>query len=160
MLFTAGRLEYRSGGPSARLAASKSATAPEPEPNCRSIWLFSKRNENHPLLELFDRPDALLSCSRRNQSTNAPQALTLFNSEFSHSIAQALAENLLQTTPEASTLVLNATWQCFARPPTQAEQLLGEKFLAEHAKYTRDRKESLTDYCLALINSNAFCFID
>ena len=160
MLFTAGRLEYRSGGPSVRLAVSKSATTPDPEPNCRSIWLFAKRNENHPLLELFDRPDALLSCSRRNQSTNAPQALTLFNSAFSHSIAQALAENLLQTTPEASTLVLNATWQCFARPPTQAEQLLGEKFLAEHAKYTRDRKESLTDYCLALINSNAFCFID
>lgn len=158
MLFTAARLEYRSGGPSARLAPSKTAAAPEP--NCRSIWLFAKRNDTHPLLELFDRPDALLSCSRRNQSTNAPQALTLFNSEFSHSTAQALAEHLLQSTSEPAVLVSNANWQCLSRPPSPTEQELGEKFLSEHTKFTTSLQETLTDYCLALINSNAFCFVD
>ena len=164
LLFSSGKLELRSNGPSTRVApvsaSSKPGTKPEPDANCRSIWIFAKRNEPHPLLELFDRPDALLSCSRRNQSTTAPQALTLFNSEFSHTIAQALASRLLQSSNDPIALVTAANWQCFSRSPTPTEQSLGEKFLSEHAKFTADLQESLTDYCLALINSNAFCFVD
>ena len=51
-------------------------------------------------------------------------------------------------------------WQCFARPPTLPELELGKKFFSEHARYTTDPTETLTDYCLALVNSNAFCFVD
>ena len=173
MLFVAGRLDFRGPGPSTRLPlpselekASTTKTKPKEKPiapanpDCRSIWIFTKRNEHQPMFDLFDRPDGLLSCSRRNETTTAPQALTLFNSEFSHSIAQSLAENLLQQNTKPAELVQAATWQCFSRPATPMEQQLGEKFLTDHQKFTTNPAETLTDYCLALINSNAFCFVD
>ena len=36
-----------------------------------------------PFMEVFDSPDRLLSCARREQSTHAPQALELLNGDFS-----------------------------------------------------------------------------
>ncbi len=171
MLQVAGRLEFRGGGPSTRLPlpsdlaksnTNKSKTKDQPPltPNCRSVWIFTKRNEHQPLFDLFDRPDGLLSCSRRNETTTAPQALTLFNSEFSHGIARDLAARLLQTTADPTELVPAAPWQCFSRAPTAMEETLGLKFLNEHGRLTSDPTETLADYCLALLNSNAFCFVD
>ncbi len=49
----------------------------------RSIYLFARRNMRYPMFDVFDRPDANASCARRHESTTAPQALTLLNSEFS-----------------------------------------------------------------------------
>jgi hypothetical protein len=57
----------------------------------RSIYLFQKRNLRLPFLEVFDSPDRLLSCARREESTHAPQALELMNGDFSNAMAQALA---------------------------------------------------------------------
>ena len=43
------------------------------------------------MFEAFDAPDGVLSCSRRNESTTAPQSLALLNSRFMMEQAQALA---------------------------------------------------------------------
>ena len=160
LLMVAGRLEYREGGTSERLPEPTRGKAAVAEPDCRSIWLFARRNERHPLLDLYDRPDALLSCSRRNISTNAPQALTLFNSEFSREIATALATLLMKTDPTLTALIRNAYLRCFARLPTSVEQVLGEHFLSQHPAFTTSEQDTVADYCLALINSNAFCYVD
>ena len=34
------------------------------------------------MFEAFDAPDGMLTCSRRNESTTAPQSLALLNSRF------------------------------------------------------------------------------
>jgi len=39
--------------------------------------LFSKRSIRYPMFELFDQPDMVSYCARRNQSTIATQALLL-----------------------------------------------------------------------------------
>lgn len=175
MLFVSGRLEFDHQGPSRRAplppaqtqaeqkASAKSKTKTtivESEPDCRTIWLFTKRNQLHPMLDLFDRPDGLLSCSRRNESTTAPQSLYLFNSDFSHGVAKSLATELLEQTDNPKDIVNLAVWRCFSRQPSQAEITLGEKFFATHEKLTNDFKVSVADFCLALFNSNAFCYID
>lgn len=172
MLFTAGLLNPRAGGPSVRLPLppevssnllrkQMDVTPDTTEHDRRSIYTFSRRNLRHPLFDLFDRPDALMSCSRRTESTTAPQALLLFNSEFSQRAAGHLAERILEhadTAPEA--LVAEATRLCFARKPTAKEAALGVVFLQKQAALAPTLRDALTDYCLALMNSNAFVWID
>ena len=45
-------------------------------------------------MEVFDAPDALVSCPRRESSTHAPQALELLNGTFANQQADALATRL------------------------------------------------------------------
>ena len=172
MLFTAGLLNRRAGGPSVRLPLPPEVssnllkkhmevTPDTTEHDRRSIYTFARRNLRYPLFELFDKPDALMACSRRNESTTAPQALLLFNSEFSQRAAGHLAERILErtdTTPEA--LVAEATRLCFARKPTAKEAALGAAFLQKQTALAPTLRDALADYCLALLNSNAFLWID
>ena len=48
----------------------------------RSVYLLQRRTFQHPMFEAFDAPDGILSCSRRNESTTAPQSLAMLNSRF------------------------------------------------------------------------------
>ena len=40
----------------------------------RSIYMLHRRTFQNPMFEAFDAPDGVLSCSRRNESTTAPQS--------------------------------------------------------------------------------------
>ncbi|MFZ4764581.1 MAG: DUF1553 domain-containing protein, partial [Roseimicrobium sp.] len=172
MLFTAGLLNPKAGGVSVRLPLppevsanllkkQQEMTADVAEHDRRSIYTFSRRNLRYPLFDLFDRPDALMSCSRRSESTTAPQALLLFNSEFSQRAAQGLAQRVLEGTDTApGTLVAEAMRLCFGRAPTGREAALGVAFLQRQTALAPTLRDALTDYCLALLNSNAFVWVD
>lgn len=172
MLLTTGLLNPKAGGPSVRLPLpaevsnnllkkQAQTTDDVTEHTRRSIYTFSRRNLRYPLFDLFDRPDALMSCGRRNESTTAPQALLLFNSDFSQHAAASLADRLLtegDTAPES--LATAAVWQCLSRAPTADELKLGAAFLQKQTALTPALKDALADYCLALLNSNAFVWVD
>ena len=170
MLFISGRLNLTTGGPGFHLPlpgdppiskTKRAATVIDPtQTDRRSIFMFAKRNERFPMFDLFDRPEAILSCSRRSETTTAPQALHLFNSAFSLSIAEYLAAEGLEQSRDTSQLVTSAIWRCYSRPPTPAELELGKAFLKRHRASTATDLEDIADYCLALINANAFCFVD
>ena len=68
----------------------------------RSVYLFTRRNLRYPLFELFDRPAGTASCSRRMESTSAPQSLILLNSDFSVDRAVALAKRLAKRDESAA----------------------------------------------------------
>jgi hypothetical protein len=52
------------------------AVTPNPEEHTRrSVYLIERRTFQHPMFAAFDAPDGVLSCSRRNESTTAPQSL-------------------------------------------------------------------------------------
>ena len=53
----------------------------------RTMYMIYKRNLRLPFMEVFDAPDTLLSCARREQSTHAPQALELLNGQTSNDLA-------------------------------------------------------------------------
>ena len=171
MLAVSGQIHLKAGGPSVRLPLppevsgtllkkQQGATTDPLELNRRSIYTFARRNLRHPLFELFDRPDALMSCGRRNESTTAPQALMLFNSEFSLGIAKAIAAKVKEGGTDAASVVTNATWRCYSRAPSAKELELGKAFLERQTGLTSTFEEAVTDYCLALINASAFCYID
>ena len=171
MLAVAGQINLKPGGPSVRLPLppevsgtllkkQQGATTDPLELNRRSIYTFARRNLRHPLFELFDRPDALMSCGRRNESTTAPQALMLFNSEFSLGIAKAVAAQVKASGSDAASVVTNAVWRCYSRAPTAKEFELGKTFIERQTALTSTLEEAITDYCLALINASAFCYVD
>ena len=172
MLAVSGQLNLKTGGPSVRLPMPKEirdtllrdqykVTPDANEHTRRSIYTFARRNVRHPLFDLFDRPDAQISCARRNESTTAPQALALLNSEFAHDTAAKLAKSLTQTHgSDISALMTAATRLCLSRIPTEIEITTGSTFMEQQTKLTGSLNAALADYCLALLNSNEFLFVD
>ena len=63
----------------ARRRTSDTPTRDRTEHDRRTIYMIYKRNLILPFMQVFDSPDTLLSCARREQSTHAPQALELLN---------------------------------------------------------------------------------
>jgi len=121
----------------------------------RSVYLFSRRNLRYPLFELFDRPDGTVSCSRRKESTTAPQSLILLNSEFSLAHATALAKRLAN--PDESAAIRELYSRLFQRQPTERELRLAKQFLTDQEQ---GDIEPFTQLTLALINLNEFLFVD
>jgi hypothetical protein len=172
MLAVSGQLNLKTGGPGVKLPLPKEIsstllkkqaepTADVTEHTRRSIYTFARRNLRNPLFELFDRPDAQMSCARRNESTTAPQALMLLNSEFAHDIAAKLAATLSEKHgSDAATLITDATLRCLSRQPTKQEIETGRKFLQQQTARAPSFQEALADYCLALLNSNEFVYVD
>ena len=66
------------------------ATRDKTEYDRRTLYMIYKRNLRLPFVEVFDAPDTLLSCARREQSTHAPQALELLNGQTSNELAACL----------------------------------------------------------------------
>lgn len=67
---------------------------PSPTPqqrNRRTIYAFRYRTLADPMLEVFNRPGSELSCEMRDQTTIAPQVFALFNGQFVHDRALAIA---------------------------------------------------------------------
>src|SRR4029077_16233541 len=141
MLAVAGNLNPESGGPSLMVPIEKELVnalykpsqwqvAPEPaQHHRRSVYLIAKRNLRLPFLEVFDAPDELVSCPRRESSTHAPQALELLNGIFSTGEAKVLATRLAAESGRSSRRqVVLAYWLAAGRVPTQRELQLALDF--------------------------------
>lgn len=175
MLFTSGHLNPKSGGPSVRLPLPAEVsnnllkkqrddvTKDVTEYARRSVYTFSRRNLRYPLFDLFDRPDALISCARRGESTTAPQALLMFNSDLSQETAGELAKKVMSASGDDSApemLVKVTSRVLLSRDPTKEELVVGAAFLQKHTAHTETLHQALADYCLAVLNSNAFVWVD
>jgi hypothetical protein len=118
----------------------------------RSIYLFVRRNLRYPLFEAFDRPDTNQSCPRRNETTIAPQALELLNSEFSLRCATELAALLEQECGADREARINRCYlRTLGRLPTSDERMRAMAF---------DHEAPLVDLCLAMFNLNEFVYVD
>ena len=193
MLTTANRLHNGRGGPGVRpplpaevtatLLANQWKVSPvEEDHRRRSIYLFVRRNLRFPLFEAFDRPDANVSCPRRNRSTIAPQALILLNSEFSLDMARHLAGELLRQEPINTDRMIDVAYRrVLGRGATVAEIRVGTEFLDQQSQALKAsgraaselalppesppsidpyRVVATVDYCLALFNLNEFVYVE
>ena len=124
------------------------------EHNRRSIYIFARRNLRFPMFEAFDRPAANESCSRRNVSTTAPQALHLLNSEFSLRIAELIAGRIHKRASDVEKQITEAFQLMLSRSPTASELADSQRFLAD------TEGDALTYLCLSLLNCNEFVFVD
>ena len=62
----------------------------------RGIYTYFWRSAPHPGLIVFDGPDSMMTCTRRNRSNTPLQALTLLNDQAHVEFAQALAQRVLK----------------------------------------------------------------
>jgi uncharacterized protein DUF1553 len=117
----------------------------------RSIYIFHKRNMRLPFLEVFDSPDALLSCARRESSTHAPQGLELLNGSLTQQASAALAERLVREEGNSpARQVYRAFRLAYGRPPSDFERTASLKFLSA---------SPLREFALALFASNDFLYV-
>jgi hypothetical protein len=164
VLLSAGALNTKMGGPSVAVPLSQEERSgmrdysqwpvhPDTvEHDRRSVYLQVKRSFRLPMFEAFDQPDAVASCSRRDSSTVAPQALTLMNSEFMTNQAQRLAERLRKENGnETRRWIQEGTRIVFGRVPSETEIERTEAFLA---------KNDLAALCLLWFNTNEYLYVD
>ena len=126
---------------------------PDPaEHNRRSIYLQAKRSLTVPMLQIFDAPDTARSCSRRETSTVAPQALAMMNSRFAVQKAGSFAARVRKEAGEDPVLQVKTGWiAALGRPPAPDELDTAVDFL---------NRNSLSLLCLMLFNTNEFVYVD
>jgi hypothetical protein len=118
----------------------------------RSIYLMNKRNLRHPFLEVFDQPDAQVSCPRRESSTHAPQALELLNGRLTNTEAEHFAARLeKEAGPDLRKQVDLAYRIVTGRPPNLKQTQAAIGFLK-----TGSRRE----FALAMFNLNGFLYVN
>jgi hypothetical protein len=164
LLAASGELNRQPGGPGFRpplpdelvrtLLKSQWPVTPEVEQHRRrSVYLFARRNLRYPIFEAFDKPDGNLSCSRRNVSTIAPQALLLLNADDSVVAARRLAERIESRVGTDRHAAIELAYRYILnRKPTDADLRDAEQFLTSDS--------GLADLCLALFNVNEFVYLD
>jgi hypothetical protein len=103
-------------------------------------------------MEVFDQPDLLISCARRQASTHAPQALEMLNGETAMDLAKAFAERLRQVAGDDTRQQIEQAFMLAAgRRPTRDEARLASEFL---------REQPLEEFALAVFNLNAFLYVE
>lgn len=132
----------------------------------RSIYMFHKRVVPYPLLQAFDKPDAQQSCSRRDTTTVAPQALALLNDPFARRVSLAFADRLQADSNDPAVWIREGYWLALGRPPRESELALSLSFLElqtreRSARGANDAQRSaLADLCQAWFSLNEFLFVD
>lgn len=127
----------------------------------RSIYLFQKRTFRVPMLEVFDAPESMLTCARRDSSTTAPQSLSLFNGAFTLERAREMAAKLQSEHPTGDTELVRAAWKgVLSREPDAREVSRALDFLNTQARNTGARIPAVTELVRALFNLNEFLYVD
>ena len=136
--------------------------------NRRTIYAFVKRTLTLPLLETFDFCDTTQSSEKRSSTNVAPQALTLFNSEFVNHQAEQLAFRLEGEFKSDSGLQIEMVFRlCLARPPVESEKAAMLLFLQKEAKALQPdaakvpssaEHRALVQACRVMLNLNEFLY--
>ena len=176
MLAAAGRLDTRLYGPPVRPKLPPGfgsrytwkASSSQAARSRRSIYIHAKRNLPYPLMRVFDQPDMHESCACRPQTTVAPQALVLLNSELVLDFARGVLKRVQDTTwSKDIPSRVRQSWQLvLGRAPDNRELAEAITFLDEQAARSAsdndvDRaNDALLDLCHVLINTNEFLYVD
>ncbi len=128
-----------------------------PEIRRRSVYLFHKRVVPYPLLQAFDKPDAQQTCSRRDHTTVAPQALALLNDPFVRTASSEFADRLMKQHPDDLKSQVRLAYQlALSREPEEDELSAAEAFVVEQS----NSRKALIDFCQTLFALNEFLYVD
>jgi hypothetical protein len=103
------------------------------------------------MFEVFDLPDQNITCSRRNVSTVATQALTLMNDEFVLRQAQLFASRIEEAAPHDPEAQVRTAYEiALSREPNAEEERVALSFL---------KHQKLVDFTHVLLNLNEFVYM-
>jgi hypothetical protein len=124
--------------------------SPEPDASRRSIYTFIKRGLVVPMFETLDLADTVSSCPKRQITTVAPQALTLFNGDFVNAQATHFAARLRREAGPDTKARVHLAWKlALCREPNASELSTMEAFL---------QVEPLEQLCRVILNLNEFVY--
>jgi hypothetical protein len=164
ILAVAGTLNHKQGGPSVMVPIDQglvhqlykpSQWAPAKDPTeytRRSIYLIAKRNLRLPFMEVFDAPDAQVSCPRRESSTHAPQALELLNGAFTNEQAEALAKRLEAEAPGNVRKQIDLGYRLVTSRPARPQEIQAALIFL--------KTQPMREFALALLNLNSFLYVN
>jgi mono/diheme cytochrome c family protein len=175
ILYAAGKLDLRVGGPSVYPTLSKEVlaglsmpnsrsewpTSPADQENRRSIYVHIKRALQVPILGQHDQADTDSSCPVRYTTTVPTQALGMLNGAFTNESSAAFAERLRRETPDLEAQVRRAIRLTTGRLPGEDEVRKDVAFvrkLKDEANLSDAR--ALQQYCLLALNTNEFVYLD
>ncbi|MFT5030297.1 MAG: hypothetical protein ACI9VS_002752, partial [Candidatus Binatia bacterium] len=123
----------------------------------RTIYGTINRRDLNKMLRLHDFPDPTAHAPTRAQTTTPLQQLFTLNGPFIQSLADALAETLIQQADGATKERVDLAYlKLFQRQPTEREQTLAAQFLKDRES---DQK-AWSQYAQALLGGNEFLFVD
>jgi hypothetical protein len=173
MLAASGELDERPGGPyvpTQQTGSGEIAVDPAtPGAARRSVYLQQRRTQVASLLEIFDAPSIVTTCTRRQPSTVPLQSLSLLNSDFITARAKALDARLGRECDHCSqddNRIDRAFLLVAGRFPTPAERNAAGRFLREQpARYpdldaAAAGRRSWADFCQMLLASDAFLYVE
>jgi hypothetical protein len=178
ILSTSGQLNPEAGGPPffpALPAAVREEikrvgrwelTKEEPSTWRRSIYSYWKRARKHPMFEVFDQPDTMVSCAQRTTTTVPTQALTLLNNEFSLLQSQHFAARVRAAAGDSAESQVKTAYEiALSRDPKPAEMADNLAFLKERQAHHAAKPAgaanllALTDLCNVILNLNEFIYV-
>ena len=134
------------------------AYQPSPTPSerhRRSIYAFRYRTLPDPMQEVFNRPGSDTSCERRDETTVTPQVFALFNGQFAHDRALALADRIARDTTEPAGQAAIAFQRIYGREPAADEIELAvahiEQMRGHHAAHEPVRVDPPTSVERAMV---------
>ena len=172
ILAVGGRLNPQMGGPSVYPKVSdevlstgsthKWGNSPEDQRLRRSIYVFQRRSLALPIVEVFDGADMNNTCPRRATTTIAPQALAMFNGEFTQTESRFFAERVLRGAGDDRDRQIDLAYRiALCRPPTARQRMLATAFLTRQtALHGGLEKAALAELCHVLLNTNEFLYLD
>jgi hypothetical protein len=124
----------------------------EEDASRRTVYVFLKRSMIVPMLDVLDLCDTARSAARRQNTSVATQALTLFNGEFVNRQAGYLAQRLRREAGDDAVKQIDLAWRlALARPPKPSETSEMLDFL---------KREPLEQMCRVIFNLNEFVYAD
>lgn len=151
VLSVSGQLNREIGGRSSELNGSHRR---------RTLYGYVSRHRLNDLLRLFDFPDPNITAGERTVTTVPLQQLFVLNSDFMVSQAKALAARLRTEAPSDDRKIILAFELLFARRPGDEELQTAVEFLTTITTESGDSLSPLEQYCLALLGTNEFAYVD
>ena len=97
--------------------------------------------------------------AERGQSIVAPQALFFLNDPFLSEVAKALANRIRKEAPaDSASRIRHLYALALGRPPTPAAIAIGKKLLTPAT--IPDSSDPLDRYCLLILSTNEFLYVD
>ncbi len=151
VLSVSGQLNADVGGPSSELNDSHRR---------RTLYGYVSRHRLNDLLRLFDFPDPNITAGERSVTTVPLQQLFVLNSDFMIAQAKALASRLEREASTDDERIQRTYALLYCREPADDERHAALDFLAGTHSAAGDTLSPLEQYCLAMLGTNEFAYVD
>ena len=151
VLAVSGQLDRSTGGSSSELNGGHRR---------RTLYGYISRHRLDDLLRLFDFPDPNITAGERSVTTVPLQQLFVLNSEFMVSQAKSLAARLNKEEPTDIGQIDRCFALLYGRLPDNDERTAAVVFLDSAVPEEGDVLTPLEQFCLAMLGTNEFAYID